>query len=670
MQKIIITFFISLFLYQSSFAEKSKVTKEELEEAHYPLDKTANAAILEESIEVTYSYNQNDGFLINRKVYSRIKIYNKKGLDYAVQNILLWKTKTAEETVSKLKAKTYNLLEGEIEESSMKKGGVYKDETAPDRNTIKFTLPSVVEGSVLEFSYTITSPYYTYFPTFYFQERIPIKTKKLNVEIPEYFNYGIQTRGDKNINLIEGGKRDKITFRNRYTTNNGTSGAGSTVSGHSSYEIDFKVNTYSLNLTNVEAYKKESYVSNVYSYLPCVEFDLKSIKYPRSTIQYYSNTWEDVLKKHLKNSVYESELSKTNYYKKDLQLILSNSNTEVLKIGNIFNFLKNKMTWNGVNSSMAYNGVRSAYKNGSGSSGQINLILLSMLKEANIKARPVFVSSIDKPISIYPSYTAFDYMIVEVIMPDNFKYYLDATDKFSIPNALPERVIKGRGKIMTDSGRVIDVDLRPFTSKLNTILSYSINQEGEIEGKTNNRVKGYESYLYRTNTNKKEDEALKKLVADYDLTEVEAYERQGYDELYNDVNYGFKFKIDDFCTVVEDEIYFQPLLFLRTEDNPFKINERKFPIDMGNAVNKMYMVDITIPEGYAVSSLPENSRLALPDNLGSFNFALTNSGNKIQLRVVEKWTQPFINVVSYPLLKEFMKRLVEKENEQIVLKKI
>ena len=667
MKKIIVTFFTSLFLCQFSFATKTKVTKEELEEASHPVDKSANASILEESIDITYAYNQNDGFSIKRKVYGRIKIYKKEGLDYAVRRVRLWKTKTEEETISKLKAHTYNLIDGVIEESSMKKDAVFKDETAPDRNTMKFTLPNVVKGSVIEFSYVITSPYYTYFPTFYFQEAIPMKKIKLNVEIPEYFNYGIQTRGDKNIKLSEGTKRDRITFRQVYTVGSGT---GTFERRHTSQEVEFMVKTYSLNLNNIEAYKKESYVSNVYNYLPCVEFDLKSIKYPRSSIKYYSNTWEDVLKKYINGPVYQKEVSKTNYYKKDLQKILEASSTEASKIDNIFSFVKNNMGWNGVNSNMAYNGVRSAYVSGSGSSGQINTILLSMLKEANINARPVFVSSVDKPKSIYPSYTAFDYMVVEVVMSDNSKYYLDATDKNLIPGMLPERVIKGEGKVLTSSGKVIDINLRPQSSTVNKMLTYSIDQKGNIEGKIRNRVKGYESYLYRKNTNDKNDEVVEKMTKDYNFSEVTLYKRDGVSDLYKDVNFSYNFKMDEFSTVVEDEIYFQPLLFLRTVNNPFKIDERKFPIDLGNAVNNMYMVSIAVPEGYEVVSLPQSIKIGLPNDLASFNMIVTHSNNKIELRVTEKWPQPFIAAESYPLLKEFMKKLIEKENEQITLKKI
>ncbi len=669
MRNIVFTFFISLFIIQFAFAKKLKVTKAELEEEYYSTDKSVPAAILEETIDVTYVYDKNDGFLINRKVYNRIKIYNKKGLDYAIQNIRLWKTKTAEETVEKLKAKTYKLLNGKIEEYSIKKEAVYKDETTPDRNIVKFTLPNVTKGSVIEFSYVVVSPYFTYFPNFYFQERIPIKSKKLNVEIPEYFDYRVQTRGGKNITLIKSKKRDKISFTQSKVDASGGLRRAATVE-HINFDLDFITNIYSLNLQNVEAYKEESYVSNVYSYLPSVEFNLKSIKYPNSSIKYYSNTWEDVLKKKLKNSAFKDELSKTNYFKKDLQSILSKSTTEVSKIGNIFNFLKNKLSWNGVYSSSAYNGVRSAYKEEQGSVGQINTILLSMLREANITASPIFVSSIETPLSIYPSYTAFDYMIVEVTMTDNSKYYLDATDKASIPNILPERVIKGKGKLMTKSGKVVDIKLRPAQSLVNTVLACSINQEGIIEGKVKNRTKGYESYLYRKNTNKNEEDLIKKMKSDYNISEIAEYDRKGFSDLYADINYSYHFKMDEFSTLVDDEIYFQPLLFLQTTDNPFKIDERKFPVDLGNTINENCMIDITIPEGYIVTNLPENISLALPENIGEFNFSIVNISNKIQLRVSEKWNQPFIDVVSYPIIKEFIKKIIEKENEQIVLKKI
>ncbi len=671
MIKFSLTILISIFFFQISFATKPpSVTKEELEEEYYPTNKEAVAAVLEESKKVFYEYKQDDGFFIKRKIYKKIKIYNKEGLNFAIQQILLWKTKTAEETVGKIKAKTYNLLNGKIEEFSMKKGGVFKDETSPDRNTVKFTLPNVAKGSVIEFSYTISSPFYTYFPTFYFQDYVPVKKQVLDIEIPEYFNYGMQTRGDKNINIIKGKKRDKITFRQAITETIG-SGLGSVAKRtHSTYDVEFILNTYSLKSENVEAYKEESYVNNVYSYLPSVEFDLKSIKFPNSPIKYYSNTWEDVLKKQLDHPAFKDELGKTAYYKKDLNQLLLGLPNDQAKVNKIFDFVKNKMTWNNVSSSKAYSGVKNAYKNSTGSSGQINMILLSMLKQANINARPVFVSSMNTPIAIFPSYNAFDYIIVEVIMSDNSKVYLDATDKKSIPNILPERVIKGRGKVLTTSGVVIDIDLRPYTSTLNAILTYTVDNKGVITGAFKKRSKGYDAYVYRKKNKSDKAEALKQIKSTFSFSEITDYNRKGFNELSENINSEYKFRIDDFSTVVGDEIYFQPLLFLQTTNNPFKIDQRKFPIDYGYAKNEVYMMDITIPDGYVVSSLPESLRLDLPENLGSYKFSISSKGDLIQLKVNKKSNEPFIGINSYPLIKEFNSKLISKENEQIVLKKI
>lgn len=660
--KYILLFFI-FFSLQNIWASNPKITKEELEEKFHPENKDAVASILEKNGTVFYEYTPGVGFVMVRKIYQKIKIYKKGGLHYGIQKVKLWKSGKRTDAISKLKATTYSLLNGKIEKSEMKKSGVFKDETAPTYNTVKFTLPKVLEGSVIEFSYKITSPFFTYFPTFYFQKEIPIKNQNIVIEIPEYFKYNLQTRGDKNLNIKRSSKNGRIIFRNRHNTAN-------EIRTQEEQGIDFTTNTYTINTRNIEAYQKEPYVSNIYSYIPSIEFDLASIQYPYSNIHNYSNTWKDVLKKYKKHWAFKEQIKLTGYYKNDLKELVDNVSDYKSRINKIFNFVKFKMAWNKRNTNMAYRGVKNAYKNSTGSSGQINLILLSMLKEAKIKARPVFVSTTDIPLSIFPSYNAFNYVIVEVAMPDNSKIYLDATDKKAIPNILPKRVIKGQGKLLTDSGIVAPIDLRPKKSTVNTMLSFKVDEEGLVEGKVKQMYKGYEAYAYRYSSKPDIEKVQETLKEKNNIPEIKNYSRTGFKKLYENINVNYEFSGDELITAVDNEFYINPLLFFRTENNPFKIDERKYPIDYGYAFIENYIVNIVIPEGFSVTSLPKNTSVKLPEDLGTFSYRAMASGNTIQLRIKKEITKPFIGIKSYPLIKEFMNQLVKKENEQIVLNKI
>ncbi len=62
-------------------------------------------------------------------------------------------------------------------------------------NRAKFTLPNVKEGSVIEYSYRITSEFLSYLRDWEFQREIPTVWSEYKVTIPEYFHYNQLSRG-------------------------------------------------------------------------------------------------------------------------------------------------------------------------------------------------------------------------------------------------------------------------------------------------------------------------------------------------------------------------------------------------------------------------------------------------------------------------------------------
>ncbi|MFD2564262.1 hypothetical protein, partial [Aquimarina rubra] len=64
------------------------------------------------------------------------------------------------------------------------------------------------------------------------------------------------------------------------------------------------------------------------------------------------------------------------------------------------------------------------------------------------------------------------------------------------------------------------------------------------------------------------------------------------------------------------------------------------------------------------------SAFKLPDNLGKFTFRSNVVNGMIQVVVDETITAPVIPASYYPAVKEFYNQVIQKENEQVVLKKI
>jgi hypothetical protein len=104
--------------------------------------------------------------------------------------------------------------------------------------------------------------------------------------------------------------------------------------------------------------------------------------------------------------------------------------------------------------------------------------------------------------------------------------------------------------------------------------------------------------------------------------------------------------------------------------NPFKSEERLYPVEMPYTIDDTYILNMEVPEGYVVDELPKQM-LAKYDEEGSsfFEYRIQQSGNTISLRSRIKLTRAFYEPDEYLGLREFFNLVVKKHNEQIVFKK-
>ena len=136
------------------------------------------------------------------------------------------------------------------------------------------------------------------------------------------------------------------------------------------------------------------------------------------------------------------------------------------------------------------------------------------------------------------------------------------------------------------------------------------------------------------------------------------------------VSLDYEFEVLDAVEDVAGKLYFSPMIFMATKENPFKPETREYPIDYGFPMKDRYIVNIELPEGYKVESLPENSVFNLGENIGSYRYLISQAGNKIQLSVEFSINESFIAAEEYGNLKKFYELLISKENEKVVLSKV
>jgi len=141
-------------------------------------------------------------------------------------------------------------------------------------------------------------------------------------------------------------------------------------------------------------------------------------------------------------------------------------------------------------------------------------------------------------------------------------------------------------------------------------------------------------------------------------------------KLYKPIKYSYDFDASNALEKVGEKLYFSPLLFLATIENPFKLDQRKYPVDYGYIRKDRYLIGIDIPDGYIVESLPENTSFGLEREMGSYKYLISSTGGKIQVSVEVAINVSEIPAASYVNLKRFFELLIAKENEKVVLSKI
>ena len=659
---------IFTFFYSNSYAQEfklGKVSVAELEEKEHPKDLSAEAAILFKKGETKFRYSDTDGFEVITVVQTRIKIYKKEGYNWANQEVNYYLDNSYNENVSFSDAYTYNLVNGKIEKTKLKSDGEFTEKINKYWGRKKITMPNVKEGSVIEYEYSIKTRLIGSLRDWYFQSSIPVNYSEYITYIPEYFEYNSNQKGYVLLETAVEKINRKINYVNVRDYKDGTPPT------RSNEELNFieKKTTYSIK--NLPAMKEEAFVNNIDNYTSSISHELSMTNYPNTPLKYYSTNWESVVKTIYNYDDFGPELNKTGYFEDDVNKLLTGITVDSERIAVVLNFIKSNVKWNKYKGYSCNDGVKTAYKNKTGNSAEINLMLTAMLRFAGLNANPVIISTRDNGIAFFPSRTAFNYVIAAVETPAGM-ILLDATEKYSEPNILPLRDLNWVGRLIRKDGTSTEVNLMPKTLSREAIsMNVVLKADGSVDGKIRRQLSEYNAFEFRKeNGDTNSDLYLEKLENRSKNIEISDYVRENDLDSNKPIVESYTFKDSKSVEIINDKIYISPMLFLATSENPFKQEVREYPVDFGYPMLNKYNINLEIPQGYIVESLPASINLATGNDIATFKYMMANADNKIQLSITSTIIAPIVSPDFYPVLKGFYQQMIDKQNEKIVLKKI
>jgi len=106
------------------------------------------------------------------------------------------------------------------------------------------------------------------------------------------------------------------------------------------------------------------------------------------------------------------------------------------------------------------------------------------------------------------------------------------------------------------------------------------------------------------------------------------------------------------------------------KENPFKLDNRVYPIDYTYPWHERYTISVMIPEGYTLIAKLDDLNVVLAENVGGFMYKIIDNGKNLQLVVDLKINKAVLSTEYYADLKELFKIAVEKQTEKVVLSKI
>lgn len=620
-----------------------KVTVDELKEKNHPGDTSARAAILHKKQDIYFQIDGEGYWQLVTETEVKIKIYKKEGYNLAnVQEIYYDFGKGEKVTFSN--AVTYNLVSGQVEKTKLKSDGEFKEKYSKYYSVKKITLPNVKEGTIIEYKVTKQSYNLTRLADYYFQFDIPVKYIDLRVTVPEYYVYNRVLMGYLNPKVSEEVLNSSVSNLKNYRT--------------------------LLQLNDVPALKDEKYVNNINNYRSRIRFELSSRRTNTGSVEDFATDWPSVAKKIYEEDDFGKELQKTGYFEDEINAVIKGVTNRNEKIMKIFDYVKQRMNWNEYNSLFCDVGVKEAFKNKTGNAAEINLMLTAMLRYAGVEANPVILSTRSNGIAFLPSRTAFNYVVCGVEY-DNRISMFDATSKYSMSNIMPARTLNWVGRVIRKNGTSDEIDLMvDVVSKNSTNVFATLQTNGELNGKLREVNTEYAAYMYREDQGKYSKETvINNLERKYKGIEVDGLKVMNVEDLYQPIQVEYEFNHNNVVEIIGSKMYFSPFLFLNYTENPFTQEKREYPIDFLYPRQDKYTFTITIPEGYEIESLPKATNLSIIDDLGAFKFNCLGTGNKIQVSATFDLNQSTILPQYYVTLKDFFKRMLEVQNDKIVLKK-
>jgi hypothetical protein len=630
--------------------EFGRYSGEEFQMERYDKDPSAEAVVIYD-IGSSFFRLTDEGYFLVFERKTKIKIFNKAGLKYAQFGIPYYVKDNDDEKIEELEGNTYNYENGIVRTTVLDMKNTYIEKESENWMVKKFAMPDVKEGSIIEVRYRITTPYFSNFRSWEFQNKIPVIYSEYVTKMIPFYEYTYILQG---VNKFD-------SFRSYQEMGN-----------QQSYKsITYSNMIYEFIMKNVPAFKDESFITSIEDYIIKLDFQLSAIHYPWGANEQVMATWPKLIEDMLDHESFGKYLKASQKKSKeitDTMKLTMKSDREKAEF--IDKYLKSNFNWNGQYDKFSTKSVKDFIKTKTGNVTDINLFYTGILNSLGIEAYPVLISTRDhgKIKLNYPFQHFFNDVVVAAKIDDQY-ILLDATEPLSKFGEIPTQCLNDKGLIVEKDKEKFDwIDLK---SAVSSDISYNIDLYPKLENDSVNGnfqiiSTGYDAINLRKNFLKNP----KDLKIELSINNITLSDSLKGENLY-ELNKPFELKFDGSSTIdkVEDKILVAPFCNFIMTDNPLKQLFRTYPVDMVYKKSKTYVSVIHMPDGYKIYTKPVSINID-NDEVKIQYLIETIDNNSVKVTGIYEFKKDVYGIASYFDLKGYFNKIIDKFNEKIILIKM
>lgn len=658
MKKTLLIFLISIAFIQFASAQNFPygfVTQEEMDMKNYSKDTSAHAVVLNEYGTSRITVANDDNIKMIYEYHVKIKIFDSKAFDNGTVQIPVYNNSSGDayEDVSGIEGITYYKDDnGVTQKIELEKKKIYPVKETKTLANYKFAMPGLRNGCIIEYKYTIESPYFENFHSWEFQGDIPKINSEYEVHIPAFWNYNASLRGalhlTKNTSELEKG----------------------CFSSHGAV-ADCSYITYGM--TNIPAFVEEDFMTSKKNFAATINYELVDYTNPYNGAKYkVTKEWKDIDYELKSEPYFGGQLKRKGLFKDKVAQLIAGKTDDLSKAKEVYAYIKKWYKWNDYYGKYSEN-IGKAFDVHTGSVADINLSLIAALNAAGLNTEAVVLSTRNNGTvnPLYPVLGDFNYVVAKVNIGDQ-SYLLDATDPLLPFGVLPFRCLNDRGRVFSFDKASYWIDLNlPQKEKSTYALDLTLQEDGKLKGTITNYSLGYEAYKRRTTIKKFNsiDEYVENLNAKIPKLKILKSEVSYVDSLEKPILEKYDVEINLYDKLNAEKLSFDPFFFDKITNNPFKLSQRSYPVDWGMASEDRYIVTIHLPAQYTIETPPVPASVGMPNNGGKFLTSYEVNNDSFTFSYVMQFNKGIYSSEEYPYLKDLYNKVIQSEKTEMIFKK-